>query len=136
MELIDYITLAVFAMIGMVIGWKASARFHISMFKQLLADLGVTNQQLIKVARNIAATLGVEAQEKIREIEAEANGQLDQIEIKVEKHGDMLYAFRKDNDQFLGQGLNREALVEAMKLKMNNVRLTVVEGAEYMKIEA
>ena len=135
MELIDYITLAIFTMIGMVIGWRMGSAFHVRMFKEILNELGVTNQQLIKVAKANAVGLGEEAEAKIRELEERAAG-LEQIEIKVEKHGDVLYAFRKDNDQFLGQGADREALIAAMAERMKNVKLTVVEGDEYMKITA
>ena len=44
--------------------------------------------------------------------EAEEAGDTDsqRIEMKVEKHGDMLYAFRKDNDDFICQGSNFEEL--------------------------
>lgn len=139
MELIDYFTLAIFTMIGMVIGWRMGSNFHIRMFKEILNELGVTNQQLLNVAKANAVGLGEEAQAQIRAIEekAAAAGQdLEQIEIKVEKHGDILYAFRKDNDQFLGQGADREALIIAMSQRLKNVKLTVVEGDEYMKITA
>lgn len=136
MELIDYITLAIFFALGFVVGWRINGAFHISLIKQLLADLGVTNQQLIKVAKDSAAHLGIEAQEKVRQLEAAAEDDLEQIDIKVEKHGEVLYAFRTDNDQFLGQGASREALIEAMSHRLKNVRLSVVEGNEYMKNEA
>lgn len=138
MELLDWLTLAVFFALGLTIGWKLSAGFHIHLLKQLLSDLGVTNQQLIKVAKDAAATLGVEEMRKVAEIEAQAQAidGLEQIDIKVEKHGEVLYAFRKDNDAFLGQGSTKDQLIEAMSHRMKNVRLTVVEGHEYMKSEA
>ena len=133
MDLIEFVIIFI---LGFWLGWKLQGYLMIGMLKQLLNDLGVTNQQLIKVAKDAAATLGVEAEEKVRELEAKANDGLEQIEIKVEKHGEVLYAFRKDNDAFLGQGSNKEQLIEAMSLRMKNVRLTVVEGNEYMKAEA
>jgi len=133
MDLIEFVIIFI---LGFWLGWKLQGYLMIGMLKQLLADLGVTNQQLIKVAKDAAATLGVEAEEKVRELEAKANDGLEQIEIKVEKHGEVLYAFRKDNDAFLGQGSTKDQLIEAMSLRMKNVRLTVVEGNEYMKAEA
>lgn len=132
MEIIEGL---IILMLGMVIGWRISARFYVSLFRHLLTDLGITNQQLIKVAKDAAATLGVEAEEKVRELEAQVNDGLERVEIKVELHSNTLYAFRKDNDQFLGQGTSREDLIAAMGQRMKNVRLIVVEGDQYMKTE-
>ena len=44
--------------------------------------------------------------------EAEESGDTDsqRIEMKVEQHGDVLYAFRKDTDDFVCQGANFEEL--------------------------
>ncbi len=131
-----FIELVIIFVLGIAIGWRASATFHINLLKQLLLDLGVTNQQLIKVAKNAAATLGVEEQEQVRQLETRIDEEgLERIEIKVEKHSNTLYAFRKDNDQFLGQGSSKEQLIAAMGERMKNVRLIVVEGDEHMKPE-
>lgn len=136
MELTDWIALAVFFVLGFALGWRINNAFHVAAIKQLLTELGVSDRQLMKVAKDIATELGPEAQAKIRALEERANDGLEQIEIKVEKHGEVLYAFRKDNDAFLGQGTNKDQLIEAMSKRMKNVRLTVVEGDEYMKAEA
>ena len=133
MELIDWITLAIFFIAGAVVGWRWSASFHLALFRKILSELGVSNQQLLKIAKSAAAQLGIEEVKKIEAIEERVTGGLDEIEIKVEKHGEMLYAFRSDNDQFIGQGSTRDDLIAAMKSRMNNVRLTVVEGGEYIK---
>ena len=135
MELfIEYII--IFAL-GWFIGGKVAAYIQLQVFKTILAELKVTNADLIRVARKDAPEF---IQDKLDEIEAQAKAideeGLEKIEIKVEKHGEVLYAFRKDNDQFLGQGTSKESLIEAMSQRMKNVRLTVVEGNEYMKSEA
>ena len=56
------------------------------------------------------------------------------VHIKIEKQGDTLYVFRKDNDQFLGQGTTVEALIERMGEKLRNVRLvaTQEDGAHFI----
>ena len=138
MELFDWITIAVIFVLGFWLGWKIQEYFMIGLLKHLLSDLGVSNEQLIKVAKDSAKLLGPEYEDRINEIEAKAKDidGFEQIEIKVEKHGEMLYAFRKDNDQFLGQGTDKESLVEAMTHRVRNVRCKVVEGNEYMKSEA
>lgn len=124
---------AVFAA-GWFIGSRLTAAFHIRLFKMILEDLKISNKDLIRVARENGAGFITEEQEA-RLAAAEA-ADLEHIEIKVEKHGDMLYAFRVDNDKFLGQGTSRDALIAEMAHHIKNVRCTVVEGDEYMKSEA
>ena len=47
----------------------------------------------------------------IKSVEEEAaETESRRIEMKVEQHGDILYAFRKDNDDFVCQGSNFEEL--------------------------
>jgi hypothetical protein len=50
----------------------------------------------------------------------------------VEKHNDTLYAYRKDTNEFLGQGSSKDDLIAAMAHRVKDVRLTVVEGNEHM----
>ncbi len=134
MEMIDWITIAVIFAAGWYVGHKLAAGFYLRLFKMILEDLGIDNTKLIAMARKHGAEFITPEQEaKFREIESV---DLEKIEIKVEKHNDTLYAFRKDNDAFLGQGSTREQLIEAMSQRMKNVHLTVVEGNEYMKSEA
>jgi DNA-binding transcriptional MerR regulator len=65
----------------------------------------------------------------------ESDDHLESIEIKIEQHGDQLYAFRLDTDQFLGQGVDRESLINRLSEKMVNVRLVISEenGADLIK---
>lgn len=134
MELIDWITLLIFFSLGWYLGSRASTKFHLTLFKMILQDLGVSNKDLIRVARKTGAEFITPEQEE--KFKAAEDAEMDHVEIKIEKHGEMLYAFRKDNDAFLGQGVGREALIEAMAKRLKNVHLTVVEGNEYMKSEA
>ncbi len=122
----------VFAL-GWYIGGKITAALHLRLFKLILEDLKISNADLINVARRTGADFITPEQEAMLK-EAEEDG-LERIEIKVEKHSETLYAFRKDNDKFLGQGSSREDLIAALEKNMTNVRLIVVEGDEHMKPE-
>lgn len=129
-----FIELAIVFALGWYTGGKITAFIHVKKFKMILEDSKVSDKDLINVARRTGAEFITPEQEaKFKELEDDG---LEQIDIKVEKHSDTLYAFRKDNDQFLGQGSTREDLIEAMSKRMKNVRLIVVEGDEYMKSEA
>ena len=130
----DFIILAICFAAGWYVGYKVSAALHLSLFKALLSDLNVTNKDLINVAKKLGKDFMTPEQEA--RLDAAAAADLEEIEIKIEKHSDTLYAFRKDNDAFIGQGATRDELIAAMAKKMNNVHLTVVEGNEFMRSEA
>jgi hypothetical protein len=53
------------------------------------------------------------------------DSQLPIIEIRLEQHNDVLYAYRKDNGQFLGQGATKELLIERMGETLTQVRLVI-----------
>jgi len=132
--LIEYVI--VFSL-GWYLGSKITGYFQMKVFQHVLAELKIDPKDLIRVARKDAPDF---IQEQLDQIESHVdsieNADLEKIDIKVEKHSNTLYAFRKDNDQFLGQGSSKDELIESMSLKMKNVRLIVVEGNEYMKGEA
>jgi hypothetical protein len=79
-------------------------------FREILKDLGVKDSDI----------------QKLRE-SPDDDDELDQLEVKIEQHQGQLYAFRLDNEQFLGQGASREELIESLKGKLNNVRVIVSE---------
>lgn len=124
----DYILLLLVFMAGAYLGWKINDAFTRITFGKMLEEAGVTNADLDKFLNHWKPKMEAESKSD--------SSDLPEIEIKVEKHGSELYAFRKDNDQFLGQGPTKEALVEAMSKKLNNVRCSIVEGSEYLKQEA
>lgn len=129
----EYIDLVIVFALGWYIGGKLTAALHIKMFKMILEDLNISNKDLVNMARKHGAEFMTAEQEaQFKELEEDG---LERIEIKVEKHGEMLYAFRNDNDQFIGQGTSREDLIKAMAERLRNVHCTVVEGSEYMKPE-
>lgn len=72
---------------GIVIGWSANAR---AITRKLLDD----PERMIKILTEYKA---VKAADSVRSEE-------DVRSIKVERHGESLYLFTKDTDEFLGQG--------------------------------
>lgn len=96
MEELVYIALG-FAL-GWVIGGTVTAVKQSMAFRSILNDLGVTTEQLIKLKDRM------DAEDDVSEDTA--------IEIRLEKHGDMIYAYRKDNSQFLAQGTDQDKLIE------------------------
>lgn len=93
-------------------------------FHQILQDLGVTTEQLQKLKQglDLPEETPVEAQET-------------RVEITLERHGDMLYAYRRSDSQFLAQGTDQQALIDHLNHTFaNGARLIIREadGAELL----
>ena len=110
MEFLDY--LIVF-FVGVWVGKKLHDLLFRAMMARAMKELGITEDDLVKLT------------EKMTQSEDSENDGLDVIDIKVEQHNGALYAFRKDNDAFLGQGESREDLINRLAEKMKNVRLLI-----------
>ena len=117
--------------VGCWIGSAVSRAWMSLSFREILRDLGVTEQQLRRLAeRN---DIHVPTENPRDSITGEVT--VTPIEIKIEEQQGMLYAYRLDNDQFLGQGTDREALIQRLTENLTNVRLIVAEenGAALIK---
>lgn len=122
MDYIDYII--IFAL-GLYIGFKVNEAIMALTFKQMLREAGITKGDLDKFHDHWS---------KRMEQESDEDG-LEHIDVKIEAHSGQLYAFRKDNDEFLGQGANRDDLIARLAEKLKGVRLVIQEGegAELIK---
>ena len=98
-------------------------------FRQILTDLGVKNEQL----RKLATDVGVELPD-VNANTADGNT-LTPLEVILEQHQGVLYAYRKDTKQFLGQGTDREGLIDSISKRMDNVRLIIdsADGADLLQ---
>jgi hypothetical protein len=96
----------------------------------VLADLleraGVTPEKLEQIMLDL--------QQEIQP-ESKTLKEFPDLEVTIEQHSNTLYAFRKDNDQFLAQGKDREELIEMISKKVSNVTLVIAEadGAALIK---
>ncbi len=115
---------------GAFLGWWLGSKFtdflHRNVMTELLKELNVTEAQLRKVAEKNGIKL---PEPRVDSDEDE----LEEIHIKLEQHQGQIYAFRIDNDGFLGQGSDRESLFAALRSRMDNVRLIVDEGSDLIK---
>jgi hypothetical protein len=114
-------------------GWWAGSAWTAmilrSSFQKILKELGVTDQQLKKLARDH----GMEAVDPKESVIDEP--ELTPVEIKLEQHQGVIYAYRIDDNRFLGQGADREELIESLKKNLRDVRLIITEehGARLIK---
>jgi hypothetical protein len=98
-------------------------------FRQILNDLGVKNSQLRQLAENVGLELP-----DVNQNTADGNT-LTPLEVTIEQHQGVLYAYRKDNQQFLGQGTDQTTLVDSIAKRMTDVRLIIdqQDGADLLQ---
>jgi hypothetical protein len=123
----------ILVVIAFVFGWYAGSQittYLLSLsFRQILNDLGVKDQQLLKLAQDIDPDFSAV------NASTDSGDSLTPLEITLEQHQGVLYAYRKDNSQFLGQGTDQTTLVNSISKRMDNVRLIIdqQDGADLLQ---
>ena len=123
----NLIALIVIFAFGWYIGSKVQFWLDQITFKHILEDLGVTNKQLTGlIAQDLAPDVNAST--------ADGN-QLTPLEITLEQHQGVIYAYRKDNQQFLGQGTDQQGLIDSISKRMTDVRLIIdqADGADLLR---
>lgn len=129
MELSLILLLVCVAAVAGVVGFQIAALMYQAIFADMLEKLGVTEDQVRKLGKQLGEELGQDTS-----MFDEEESELPTVHIKIEKHNDTLYAFRKDNDEFMGQGGTKEELILRLAEKQKEVRLIVdqADGAEFV----
>ena len=121
---------AILFLVGFVAGWalgsKITEMIHVISFKKIMEDLDISDQQLKKLAQRNGLDLP--------ENDSETN-ELEVCEIRIEQHQGQLYAYRKSDDHFLGQGTDKDTLIKRLKQQFQkDTKLVITEedGAKYI----
>ena len=116
-------TILVFILGAFVGGKLVSIWMRIS-FRELLQELDITPDQL----KAVMVRHGIDPAAVADEPKAV-------LEIRVERHQGVLFAYRCDTEEFLGQGANQDDLVKSIAGRMRDVRLVISEnnGAELLQ---
>ena len=124
--MIDIFTLIAVAVIAGLIGYRVADQLHKSVMADLLERAGVTPEKMEQIMKDLQSE--IDDGEK-------AEQEFPSLEVTIEQHSNTLYAFRKDNNQFLGQGKDREELIKMISEKVSNVTLVIAEadGAQLIK---
>jgi hypothetical protein len=121
------ITLIIVFAIGWFLGSRIQWFLDQITFKEILNDLGVTTKQLTNlIERADAPAVNQNAQD--------GDG-LTPVEVTLEQHQGVIFAYRKDTQQFLGQGVDQAELITSIKNRMQGVRLVIdhKDGAELLQ---
>jgi hypothetical protein len=124
----DMIELLIAALVGIFIGWTASKQVHLQGFRQLLRALKVTEEDLLRAMIKIQSD-GWQLDDH------EGSTDPTVVEVKLEQVGTEIYAYRKDNHQFLGQGCNPQGLIERLNQNLTPCRVMVAQedGADLLQ---
>ena len=119
MDLIDFLLgLA----LGGFIGFKVAEHIHVTMFKDILVKLKVSESDMRGMIQDLEKDLPEDA--------------LPRIEVKVECVNDQLLVYRLDTMEFLCQGANREAVLTCLSERFQKdftIVLSEEHGAKYLK---
>lgn len=123
MDFTDIITLIVCFGAGFYIGWIVQEKLMYITMAEMFRRAGITNAELDKFVNHWRGEFDDEDHGPARDDEGR-----EIINIKIEKHGEVLYAFSKEDDSFLGQGDSKESLIARLGEKSTGVRLVIEEA--------
>jgi hypothetical protein len=119
--------------IAFMIGWKISELFHVISFKNILKDLGVSEQELRRLHTKMALEHGVEDLPDSHAAAAREGKTV--VEIKIEQLQGQLFAYDLTQDTFIAQGRDGDELLQRILDKYpTNVRVIcdVAHGGEHL----
>ena len=122
----DLLAFVLGCILGGIVGYKAADALHKTLIPDIFRRAGVTPEKLEAVMKDLQREINVEEGRTT---------EFPNLEIKVEQHGDAMYAYRKDTGLFLAQGKTRDELIAMISEKVANVTLVITEadGAALIK---
>ena len=124
----DMIELIIAAAVGIFIGWRASRQVHLDGFRQLLRALKVTEADLLR------AMVKIQSKEwQLDDVEGATDSTV--VDVKLEQVGTEIFAYRKSDNQFLGQGQDSQGLIERLNQNLTPCKVVVAkeDGADLLQ---
>lgn len=84
-------------------------------FLKILEELKITNEHLLRVAQKQGLVLP----------ETPPRSDLPELEVRLEKIGNEIYAYSVEGDRFLGQGRDRDTLIQRLTENLSDVRVII-----------
>lgn len=122
----DIVTVLALCCVAWAWGWWSAMRLHTKITMALFRALGLTEQQLRSAGDRVIAQLKVDA---LRD-----QG-INIIDVRLEQHQGLIFAYRVDTAEFLGQGSNRDELISSIARRIPGAQMRVSEdsGMELIK---
>lgn len=116
--------------VGMIIGSYVSTLFNRWIFGMILDRLGIDQKRLRELHSEMANEVAEESPTTASQAKRE-------MPIRLEQHNGVIYAYRKDNNEFVAQGRDKPELLAAMMARFpSSYRLTIDEGTELLEAVA
>ena len=124
----DMIELIIVGILGIIVGWHSAKTVHLDGFRQLLKALKVTEEDLLR------AMIRIQSKEWQLE-EAEGTKDPTVVDVKLEKVGTAIFAYRKSDHQFLAQGTDADSLIARLNENLTPCRVVVAQedGADLLQ---
>ena len=100
------------------LGNRWATHFHQKIFHEILRELNVTERQLRELMQRQQRQLAGLTTE-------ESTADLTVVEVRLEQEGNQIYAYRKDDSTFLGQGRDRDSLIERLTQNLTPCRVVI-----------
>ena len=122
----DLLAFVLGCILGAIVGYRVADQLHKALIPDIFRRAGVTPEKLESVMKDL---------QKEIDVEEGKTDEFPKLEIKVEQHGEFMFAYRKDTDLFLAQGKTRDELIAMITEKVANVTLVIAEadGAALIK---
>jgi hypothetical protein len=122
----DLLAFVLGCILGAIVGYKVADALHKTLIPDIFRRAGVTPEKLEAVMKDLQKEIDLE--------EGRAD-EFPKLEIKVEQHGEFMFAYRKDSGLFLAQGKTRDELIAMISQKVANVTLVIAEADGAMLIK-
>ena len=115
----DLLAFVLGCILGAIVGYRAADNLHKAVLPDLFQRAGITPDKLEAMMKDL---------QKEIDTEEGKTSEFPNLEIKIEQHGDLMFAYRKDSGLFLAQGKTREELIAMITEKVSNVTLVIAEA--------
>ena len=99
---------------GFVVAWRLAKQFYRHILKDIIRESGFTNEELQKIEARM---------KKI--VAAEDQAAPPKVDIKLEQHDNIFYAYRQDTDEFLAQAEDYATMIALIHKRLGNVTALV-----------
>ena len=113
----DAILLVIAFVAGAFVGWRVNNHLHLTVLSDILDRAGVTPERMEQISAEMEREVNDEEQDS-------------GIEIRIEQHSGVLYAYRKDTEEFIGQGTDKDVLLARLVDRFPKGARLVVDEAD------
>ena len=101
---------------GIFVGVRLAIKFHKHVILKILEDAGFTNEEIAQMTRRLEG--------RARDVQ-DSTDDLPKVDINLEEHDNIFYAYRQDTGEFLAQAADYNELIALIYKRLGNVTVLV-----------